>query len=368
VTRRGSTPYRQSAFKYSLHVWGSKLLVGDDWEKIEARVSSDMSGEDWQFLYGDFLDQGYLRIRMTLTSIGKTGLETYLDSSPSDSLAFGLLIVSNASRQRKFVAGNLLFDPTNVEIVVTGSIDFLLSDFLGLTELEPVILAARDLSGSDGYISVTPGTILGSSNVIRLRDRGVSGPLGDIFEYQWVSFDDDPSRSSGELFDIDLAAPGSRPILYLNEDIENFHAVMNIPDNAAGKPSQRLRARRQLDSTLSAQVIVEALSTIMNRIVVLANERRIDDPAETEFGSIFDELSLHEQSIAEGWRHFLGTSDAHKDGYSVVQEISELNPNQVTAHLSSAMPRLVRSTVGIESAVSAIVASGFGVQVVEEGE
>jgi hypothetical protein len=300
--------------------------------------------------------------------VGKTGLESYLDSSPSDSLAFGLLLVSNASRQRKFVAGTLLFDPTNVEIVVTGSIDFLLTDFFGVTEVEPVILALRDLSGSDGYVSVTPGTILGSSNVIRFRDRGVSGPLGDIFEYQWVSFDNDPSRSSGELFDIDLAAPGSQPILYLNEDIENFHAIMNTPDNAAGKPSQRLKARRQLDSTLSAEVIVETLSTIINRIVVLANERRIDDPTETEFGSIFDELSVHEQSIASGWRHLLGTSTGHKDGYSVVQEISEMSPNQVASHLSSAMPRLIRSTVGIESAVSAIVANGFGVQVVEEGE
>jgi len=368
VTRRGSTPYLQVAFKSSVHISGSKSKMDDDWEKIESRESSDTSWEDWQFLYGDLLDQGFLRIRMSLTSSGKTGLEDYLEFSSIDSVVFGFLLASNASRQRKFLGGTLLYDSTKDSIVASSSIDFSLPELLGVTEVEPVILAVRDLNGPEGWISVTAGTILGSSNAIRLRERGATGPLGDIFEYQWVSFDNDPSRSTGELFDIDLLAPGSRPILYLNEDIENFHAIMNTPDNATGMPSQRLKARRQLDSTLSAEVIVQALSTIMNRIVVMANERRIDDPNETEFGSIFDELSIHEQSIASGWRHLLGTSHEHKDGKSVVQEISEMNPDQVASHLSSAMPRCVRAVVGIESAISAIVASGFGAQIVEGGE
>jgi hypothetical protein len=368
VTRRGFTPYLQSAFESSLDVNVSKSEAGDDWELFESRESSDTSWEDWPVFFGELADMGNLRVRFSITSKGKTGIEPYVTPSSIDSIIFGFMVISSGSRQRTFRKGLLKHEPTNNSLIASGSIDFNLRDLQGLTVIEPVILSTRDLNGPAGWISVTAGTILGSSNTIRLRDRSATGPLGDIFEYQWVSFDNDPSRSSGELFDIDLSAPGSRPILYLNEDLENFHAVMNTPDNAAGKPSQRLKARRQLDSTLSAEVIVETLSTIINRIVVLANEHRIDDPTETEFGSIFDELSVHEQSIASGWRHLLGTSTGHKDGYSVVQEISEMSPNQVASHLSSAMPRYVRSIVGMELAVSAIVASGFDAQVVEEGE
>ena len=368
MTRRGSTPYLQSAFESSLDVSVSKSEAGDDWELVESRESSETSWEDWPLLYGELADQGNLRIRFSITSKGKTGIEPYVTPSSIDSIVFGFMVISSGSRQRAFHKGLLKHEPPKNSLIASGSIEFNFVDLQGLTVVEPAILATRDLSGPTGWISVTAGTILGSSNAIRLRERGANGPLGDIFEYQWVSFDNDPSRSTGELFDIDLLAPGSRPILYLNEDIENFHAIMNTPDNAGGRPSQRLKARRQLDSTLSAEVIVEALSTIVNRIVVMANERRIDDPTETEFGSIFDELSVHEQSIASGWRHLLGTSTGHKDGCSVVQEISEMSPNQVASHLSSAMPRYVRSIVGIESAVSAIVASGFGAQIVEEGE
>jgi hypothetical protein len=105
--------------------------------------------------------------------------------------------------------------------------------------------------------------------------------------------------------------------------------------------------------------MTQCLATVLQKISSLAADRREEDAEEDEFGSIFYELTVHEQSIVEGWRNFLGVTHAHENGYSVCAEISALSPSAVSNHLSSSMPRWIRSQVEIENAAARIINNGL---------
>lgn len=361
MTRRGSTPFLQEIFKSVLLVEVSKSVVEDAWEQFDLPLADQTSWEDWKLVSDVLKADGYVRARFSVMSEGKTGLEAYVPkaSNPEDVMTFGFIELSTHTRRRQFHKGHLQAASNGKSISARATFDLNLDDVLGDLILEPVIIATADLDGPKGHVGVSVGTIVGTTNIVRIREKNPDGPLGDIFDYQWVSFATADHRSDGEFFDIDLFADGEKPVLYLNEDLEHFHGIMNTPDNGNGKPSRKLLARRTLDSTLAVDVMTQCLSTVLQKITSIANERRREDSEENEFGSIFDELTVHEQSIVEGWRNFLGLTHCHQDGYSVCAEIGALTPSAVSAHLSSSMPRWIRSQVEIENAAARIIHNGL---------
>lgn len=361
MTRRGSTPFLQEIFKSVLLVEVSKSVVDDSWEQYDLPATDQISWEDWKFVADVLTADGFVRVRFTVVSEGKTGLEAYLSksSNPKDVMAFGFIELSTHVRRRTFHKGHLQVASSGKSISARATFELNLNDVLGDLILEPVIVATSELAGPKGHVGVTTGTIIGTTNIIRIREKNPDGPLGDIFDYQWISFATSDHRAKGELFDIDLFADGEKPVLYLNEDIEHFHGIMNTPDNRSGKPSRKLLARRTLDSAVAVEVMTQCLATVLQKIASIAAERRIDDPEEDAFGSIFDELTVHEQSIVEGWRNLLGVTHGHDDGYSVCAEIGALSLSAITTHLSSSMPRWIRSQVEIESAATRIINNGL---------
>lgn len=365
MTRRGSTPFLQTVFKSELVVRASKSGAVPEWVDVDRKVTAGGSWEDWLVYFGGLRDEGYDRLQLTVTSIGETGLDEYISGKDdADELVFGFSVISSQNRRRSFEKGSISAQAG--ECVVTCVLELMLAEVHGEVHVEPMILAAKDLPGPTKWIPVTKGTILGTSNLIRLREVSTTGPFGDIFEFKWLSFASADNVSSGEWFDIDLLYPGDRPVLYLNEDIENFHYLMNTKDQATGKPSAKVKSRRAMDSSLAVQVMTEALAAVAHRIAELASQRRLEDPNESEFGSIFDELSVHEQTIVEGWRHLLGASSEHKKGYSVCAEIGAMNSSDLLMHLSSVMPRRVRAQAEMETAAEYIIAGGLKPETVEE--
>ena len=370
MTRRGSTPFLQEIFKAALLVEVSKSLVDDTWEQFDLPSADQTTWEDWTLVADVLKADGFLRARFTVVSEGKTGLEAYLSkaSNPEDMMAFGFIELSTHVRRRTFHKGHLQAASSGKFISARAMFDLDLDNVLGDLILEPVIVATSELSGPKGHVGVTTGTIIGTTSIIRIREKNPEGPLGDIFDYQWISFVNSDHCAEGELFDIDLSADGEKPVLYLNEDIEHFHGIMNTPDNKTGKPSRKLLARRTLDSAVAVEVMTQCLATVSQKITSLAAERREEDSEEDEFGSIFDELTVHEQSIVEGWRNFLGVTHAHEDGYSVCAEISALSPLAVSNHLSSSMPRWIRSQAEIEIAATRIINNGLQADESEDAE
>ena len=361
MTRRGSTPFLQEIFKSVLLIELSKSLVDDTWEQFDLPATDQTSWEDWKLVSDVLKADGFVRARFTVVSEGKTGLEAYLSksSNPEDVMAFGFIELSTHVRRRTFHKGHLQAASSGKSISARATFDLNLDDVLGDLILEPVIVATSELAGPKGHVGVTTGTIIGTTNIIRIREKNPDGPLGDIFDYQWISFATSDHRAEGELFDIDLFADGEKPVLYLNEDIEHFHGIMNTPDNRNGKPSRKLLARRTLDSAVAVEVMTQCLATVMQKITSIATERRREDAEEDEFGSIFDELTVHEQSIVEGWRNLLGVTHGHDNGYSVCAEIGALSPSAIANHLSSSMPRWIRSQVDIENAATRIINNGL---------
>ena len=161
------------------------------------------------------------------------------------------------------------------------------------------------------------------------------------------------------MFDIDLWAPTDKPIIYLNEDIQNFHRVLNEPDNNGGKPSGLLKARRAVDPVLAVQVMIQVLSTIIQHISVLAVEARDGLRDEISYEFVYDSLSEHEQTIVSAWRKYLGVTHDHEDGTSVCVEIASQSEFELSRHLTSTMPRWIRSQMGIEDAISTVIERGL---------
>ncbi len=365
MTRRGSTPFLQTVFESELVVHASKSGIGQQWEEVDRKSTEGASWEDWQVYFGEIRDNGYDQLRLVVTSKGDIGLDEYRSSEGNgEELVFGFAVVSSQNRRRYFEMGSITLQ--SGQYFASCTLDLKLNEIHGEVLVEPMILAAKDLPGPKKWIPVTKGTIVGTSNLIRLREVSTTGPFGDIFEFKWLSFSSADNVSSGEWFDIDLLYPGDRPVLYLNEDIENFHYLMNMKDQVMGKPSAKVKSRRAMDSSLAVQVMTEALAAVAHRIAELASQRRLEDPNESEFGSIFDELSVHEQTIVEGWRHLLGTSSEHKNGSSVCAEIGAMNSSDLLMHLSSVMPRRIRAQAEMETAAQYIIAGGLKPETVEE--
>jgi hypothetical protein len=360
MTRRGNTPFLQATFKSVLIVYAAKPDPGAEWEEVGRKAAGDDSWDDWRFVYGDLVGQGYERVRLSVASSGPTGLEPYLVSSSDDSgLVFGFLVVSSEIRRREFVRADLMHDQSGKVMIASGNVDFALSELRGEVLVEPMVVASSFLKGAKGWEGVDAGTILGTTNLVRLREHASLGFLGDIFEFTWISFGADTDRSAGEMFDIDLLAPGDRPVLYLNEDIENFHNLLNEQDKPTGRPTAKVKSRRAMDVTLAVQIVTQCLAAIAQRISFIASLRRLEDPEDTDFGSIFDELTTHERTIAEGWRHLLGVRHDHKNGESVCAEIASLGDLALLSHISGAMPRYVRAQVDVESAATYIIDGGL---------
>ena len=348
MSRRGATPFLQRVFKSALEVLAG--AGNGTWEKIESLTTSGASWEDWNVYFDKLRGEGFEKLRLEFESVGATGLEPYTKNSKESNklpLQFGFLVVSSDNRRRDFVPGQIQFSGGKV-LRVSGSVEFDLAALRGDMSVEAVIVAAEEVHSPSSGVPVSPGTIVGTSHLIKLHEHSGEGLFGDMFDYKWVHFSQEEGLRAGQLAHVDLQAPGARPVLFLNEDIENFHNLMNEPNNTRGKPSTKLLERRNLDSILATQVMIQCLATVIHRVAALAEELRAEDPDEEDFGLVLDDLSPHERALAVGWRNFMGTTHSHEDGYSVCAELGSLSADAISRLISTEMPRWVMMSMHLE--------------------
>lgn len=352
MTRVGSTPYLQSRFRAVLEISG---LAEGAWSVLEERAVED-SWDDWYAFYSEWRDAGVEALRISVRSVGPTGLEQYVKSSAAgiESLRAGLLIVGTESRVRRFIEGEVSLDvKNNVSVVV--SVELEMAMLAGNYDIEPVVVVKSDLVDPRNGVAVTTGTVVGSSHSLRLKPTVRGGLLEDLFEFEWVKFGErgDLGVEDGDLFDLVLEGPNGRPTVYLNEidEYSSFRGIMERPNPPSGRPSKEVKVRRALDSVIAAKVLEAAGAVVVNRIREIAAQRRMEDPEECEFGDIFEELTEVERSVIEGYIELFSRGWADDSPHSFCSDMATLSPADLKRHLESVMPRQIRRAMGAQDAV-----------------
>ena len=356
MTRNGFTPYLQSHFQSVLSVSVSKSHPPSSWEEPKD-LNIAMGGfDDRRVTYGPFLDQDFATIRLAIKSEGATGLESYLKkNSPTvSSYVGGIILMSTSSRTRRFFPGTLAIEKKTGNFLLDCSIELELRQLHGEITLEPAIISKTELVDPSNSLQVTPGTVLGTSNLIRLAEKASENLLGDLFEYRWDNFSQSDNRyKSGDLFDLDLSE--SQPVVTLNEEISNFHSLMQTTDNPQGRQPKTVLARRSIDTSIAIQILEACGNFVISHISSEASIRREDDPNTDSFHDIIDSLSSTEQKLIEGFGALFSTSGVFTDGGDFCDEISKSSPDSLKDHLTSHMPRNIRHYLGAENAVKHVL-------------
>ncbi len=359
MTRRGATPYLQRQFTSTLAVLRSSSDDLDDWVEVETR-QGDATWDDWDFNYLPFQKSDVARLRISVESIGATGLEPYVGSGLDVAavLRCGLLLVATESRRREFVEGHLMVDASDGRLIVRCQADFVVSDLAGVYKLEPVVVTAQDVTNPGGMLTIACGTIVGSTNRIVLKEPVERGLFGDLFEFTWKNFAEDPDLEEGQLFDLVIGDGAPRPRIVLNENLPGFHKLMDVSDPERGRPSTPARIRRAVDTVIAGKVLEESGAMIVQRIrenitVVEA------ESADVEFDEIFELLPPQEREILEAYLGFFAVYPHNGSPGAFCSYIAELSSHGVAEYLTSVMPRQVRLGLDHESAVGNLVDLAF---------
>lgn len=353
MTRKGFTPFFQSNFETVLDILVTHKASPQQWIH-RSSITSDIT-EDKRVLYGELTAEGFSSIRFEIKSIDFTGLEEYYVTNGEnlDDFRFGVIELSTGSRRRKFHPGLLQFDIGAKKIDATWTIDFSLENLPSEFTLEPVFVAKTDLIDPRSKIAVTSGTILGSSSLIRIMEKRAENLLGDLFVYEWKSFEKDDNLDSGELCDVDFEA--EPPIILLNEDLQGLHYTLDQRDNPKGIQPKKIRARRAIDTQIAVDVLATCGASIVIHIQKEASFRREEDPETEYFGDIFDSLSDNERVLLNGFSHLFCISDEILDGEELCHEIATVSDLTLREHLVSGMPRKIRKHMGAELGIAEIL-------------
>lgn len=353
MTRRGFTPFLQSNFQTDLDIFVAHKASPQQWVH-RSSITSDIT-EDKRVLYGELSTEGYSAIRFEIRSTDFKGLEKYYVANGEnlDDFQFGVIELSTGSRRRKFHPGSLKIDLGTKKIDATWSLDFNLENLTGEFTLEPVVVAKANVVDPQSELTVTSGTVLGSSSIVRVLEKQAENLLGDLFIYQWKSFEKEDNLNNGELCDVNFGA--EPPIILLNEDIHGLHYTMDQRDNPKGIQPKKIRARRAIDSQIAIEVLVTCGASIVTHIQKEASLRREEDPDTEYFGDIFDSLSSNEQILLGGFSHLFCISEEVFDGDELCHEIATASDLTLREHLVSGMPRKIRKHMGAELGIAEIL-------------
>jgi hypothetical protein len=353
MTRRGHTPYLQSVFSTDLSIFVSRSAAGDDWE---LQSNFDFSGGDWddrRFCYGPLSDQGFSRLKIEIKSVGPTKLEGYCTKDVDKELKFGVSTMSTSSRLRQFNRGDLKFDPKSDLLELSKTIELDLISLSGAVTFEPLVVACAELKDPRNSVLVTPGTVLGSSNLIRMTERPTEASPIDLFKFTWIDFREQDGYAEEELLDVDLDSVP--PLIILNEAIPSFHHVMEQERKAHGIEPKKVRARIAMDSQIAVSVLETCGLRIIHKIRAEASIRRDDDPDVDSFGDIFEDMNTNEKQLILAFMDDFAITTGLKDGASFCHEIANANEPALTRHTTSQMPRNIRRKMKADTAISKII-------------
>jgi hypothetical protein len=350
MTRYGHTPYLQTIFKSTACVHGSKSLDQTDWVIVEVDGNGDVGSDDFSVYYEAINEQGFVGVKVVVESVGQMGIEDYLvHNESSDIFKAGFVALGTTSRMRRCFDAQIDFDSTENILKFKAEVILSVEDLLGTLQLEPVVIAKIDLLDPANGLNVLPGTVLATSGSVLLKNKPLENKFGDLFHYEWIEFTNNENYKKDELFDIDFVSVPPR--IVLNKSIQNFHFVMDKVDNERGMQPKSVRARRVLDTDISASVLHACGASVISRIRSKAAVIREDDPQADQFGDIFDSLTPNEQSFIQGFRMLLSMDIEPDSNYQLCDQISKASESAIDEHLTSRMLRNVQRFVGGENGV-----------------
>jgi hypothetical protein len=348
MTRYGHTPYLQAIFKSSASVYGSKSLTQANWDLIEVEGNNEVGSDDLGIYYETIYEQGFVRVKVVVESVGQVGIEEYLKHNESSGIfSAGLVALGTTSRVRRYFNGQVDFDSAEEILKFKSEVTLSVEDLMGTLQLEPVVIAKIDLIDPLKGLSVLPGTVLASSGSVVLKDKPLENKFGDLFRYEWINFSETENYKNDELFDIDFVSVPPR--ILLNKGIQNFHFVMDRDDNERGIQPKPVRSRRVLDTEISASVLQACGASVISRIRSKAAVMREDDPQVDEFGDIYDSLTANEQSFIQGFRTLLTMDVELENNYQFCDQISKASESAINEHLTSRMLRNIQRYVDGEN-------------------
>lgn len=356
MTRRGITPYLQSHFQSALTILGRRE-EHSDWEILVELGRLEDVWDEWSCYYLQYSQLGYKELKALFQSDGPIKLEPYLEGGNKieENLEAFSLILNTDTRTRGFVAGTMSkrVDEPQVTFFVEVEID--LDHIRGEVMVEPLIAVARDLVDPTSGVRLKRGTIVGSTQALRLSPEKKDHGLADLFAFEWLHFGEGNDFSPGDEYALNIADHLERPQIILNESIVNFHGVLDTPNQPKGRPSTRLKTRRVLDTQIAIGVLQECGSYLIGRIRSLAASEHVEGAIDT----IHEELSEMELQLISAYSHFFSPRGVRTDIQDVCRQVAGLSDAASMDFLTNAMPRRIRRELRAEDAVQVILDLGL---------
>jgi len=294
-----------------------------------------------------------LRLNFTVTGRSDAVLGAYGKLNFPGEFKFVVRNWNLASRTRRnYQNGKIVYTPKRGaspgKVVCTlKSMDLDLSEFSGEIELQPLVLACVEMidhaSSRGGHtVKVHKAGILGWTDPLTVvLDRTRAG-IDSLFEFRWVSFAEDgvPGLGDEEYFAIRWE---SRPILYLNKDVDGLEQVLTCAD----KTGRGARARDMINSVIAHQALTVAISTS----IYAAREIKLNSP-EIDIEDIEQELSALERTVLKNWIH---AADHVASGRSTpmiesLERLVTMDENAVQRAVSEYLPQALQNELGSQKA------------------
>jgi hypothetical protein len=355
MTRIGSTPYLQSpGFKMELSASVSNSSDGPEWESVELTRSEGFYEELYRYQYKAALQEGKKRLRLAVSSMEATGIEDYMSVgglNVSD-LRFGILIVSTSSRVRKFEKGTIQYDAKEKKASINGEFIFNFEDLSGNFEIEPVIILMTETTCPLTNVKVRPGTVIASGASIILENTLKPDNFIDWFKFEWVNFDASPEFRAESRNDLDFEL--DPPVIYLDEDIANFHHIMNKSDNERGKQPKAVVARRAHDRSIAMDVLMRCVATVVENIREQVARRISEDPEFTEYDDIFDSLRPNERNFITYYPDIFAVRSGAIEPRELCSELARASQSTIFQRLTKTIPRNINCKLGASDVVKAV--------------
>ena len=334
-----------------------EVFIDNAWKSVqEAGIGTELT---WS---NNRLDLSTLRevTRVKLTFAATFDLDKYekaysLATAEND-LQFTVRQWNIASRTRKLIQQGTVTvkrksgsNPAKLQCSL-GPIVMDLSEFNGEIELQPLILAVKSMAdrrAKKGPITVHKSGILGWTDPLTIIiDRARVG-IDSMFEFKWVSFKNDsiPGINESEYFAIRWQ---SRPILYLNRDIEGLEDVLTCLDRIG----KRARAR----DTINAGIAQTALTVALTTSIYAAREIKLRSP-HLEADEVSDLLSALERMVITQWVHVLdvGSGGRSTPWKESLERLITMEEDEVQRAVIEFLPQNLQSELGSKKSVSELL-------------
>lgn len=337
----------------------AKIEIGPELQLNGQWHTPDQLGKEMELTWGDnILDLSSLQsvenVRFTFSA--SFDLKSYADAYSVDKIIedteFVIRTWNIASRVRRVTRGETKLVKTRNSSRRTlqctkKEMIFELAEFNGEVEIQPLLITKnrlhdRRMSRGTDSVWAEKGSIIGWTDPLTIiLDRARTG-VDSLFEFKWVSFSNGgvPGLSDEEFFSIRW---DSRPVLYLNQDVEGLETVLT---STAGT-GRVARARDEINSLIAHQAISVALGTS----IYSAREMHLLAP-DLDPSGVFESLSALERLVIRSWI-FAADTDGNGPNTSYVESFERLltmDDKDVQRALVEVLPRNLQVQLGSKKA------------------